>query len=564
MSADSTRVPKAGPASPRAWIGAALLAVISLLAMSPGLLGSWVHDDLNMLHNPNYDDLSDVPRVVTRHSGVYAPSGGAGDGAMSQTYRPLTMLTLVVTHVLLPRPIAHHLLGWTLHALTAFLLWLALRRSDRRPEAGPAHGVLTAIFLLHPVTVESCVWINGRSDLVAGLCLTALLFSFANAARARFRSALTIFVLSLLGSGSKETFVPAALLTALAFTLRPVSAALASVRWKRRVLSELVPCVLGVAVYALARFSVLPPSDASLAGAGNPFASSVGWLFLPKLGAIASHALLSLRAATMQSLSWDLVRGLTVSEWLCAGIWLLWIVLLIRARDVRGLALTAAAAASLAPAALVVFAIWLGLDRYLYLPLILLVFAAAPHFVRAWSAAVRVRPLSMRLTAAAVLAVAAGNTFVASRAYHDQRSWLATLAQERPEDPTVVIFLAKELGPPVTRELLASLPAPPWPSSMIGPAIALANSVGQTELARRVAEYGVRSYRDNPLIVALALRQRYESGQHQAALDLLPALSSRAPVCREVKKQLGLWAARGSLAERDRLTQAAAALQCSR
>lgn len=542
--------------------GLIALALLSLLASWPGLGGSWVHDDLNMLGNPHYRDADDVLSVFVRHSGMYARNPSPDASAESQTYRPITMLTLVATHVLAPHPLAHHLVGWTLHALAAWLLWLALRRSDPQPAALPAQVGLAALFLLHPAGVESYVWINGRSDLTAGVCLAALLWTLASARRAGLPHALLVFVLSLLGSASKETFVPAAGLLAIAAALVPLSRELAAVSFWRRVLVEVAPMIAGVVVYACVRSFILPPTGSSIAGAGNPFASSVGWLFLPKLAAIASYALLSLRAANMQSLGWDLVRTLSGPEWLCGGVAALAVIGLCRARDVRGLVLVAAAAASLAPVVLVVFAIWLGLDRYLYQPMLLLLAAAAPYVVRGWNKLTEIMPRATALLATCVLLVAAGNTFLASRAYSDQRTWLASLAAERPEDPTVLVFLAGELGPGAASALLAQLPPPPWPSAMIVPAINLATASGRGELADRLAEYGAREYPANPLIVALAARRKYDAGEHQAALTMLSTLSPSTPICREMKRQLVFWAARADASEREDLSRAANRLRC--
>lgn len=529
--------------------------LVSLLAASPGLCGSWVHDDLNMVGNPNYADTH-LLEVVRRHSGTYGAAQSGDVGAMTQTYRPFTMLTLVATHLLAPRPLAHHVVGWVLHVLTAWLLWLALRASDKRDLSLPVHIALAGLFLLHPVGVESYVWINGRSDLMAGACLAALLLTCASTQRVKPSHACLIFVLCSLGSASKETFIPAVLASICALALSPAPGASDT----RRAFGQIFPVVAAVSCYAVARFLILPPSSASLGG--NPFASQVGWLFTPKLGAIASYALVSLRAANMQSLSWDMLRDLSLAEWCCGGLGLGCVIGLLVVRDWRGLGLTLAAAACLAPTVLVAFSIWLGFDRYLYMPLLLVTFMVSPHVTRAWTRFAGVVPRVVPLAAAGVLAIAAFNTFLASRAYRDQATWLATLAAERPADPTVVTFLAQEVGPPAAAAVLERLPPPPWPQSMIAPAITLAHANGLSDLAARVSEYGVRNYRSNPLIVALALRERYEAGHRDAALALLSGLSAASPYCWEIEKQLGIWADREGPVERSKLTDAASQLHC--
>jgi hypothetical protein len=84
------------------------------------------------------------------------------------------MFTLLASHALVPRPWLHHAVSWGLHVATAASLYvLLLRRVSNHGwrHADGAAFVLAALFLLHPVTAEAYVWINGRSDLLAGFWL---------------------------------------------------------------------------------------------------------------------------------------------------------------------------------------------------------------------------------------------------------------------------------------------------------------------------------------------------------------------------------------------------------
>jgi hypothetical protein len=413
------------------------------------------------------------------------------------------------------------------------------------------------------------VWINGRSDLVAGLWLALLLFVLsgrdvmvATGTRTLARTA-SLFAIGFLGSASKETFVPASLLAALSFAWPAADREAPAESRLRRAGCALWPTALGVGAYALARTLVLPNAPGvGPTQADNPLATSVGWLFLPKLAAIASHALLSLRAANMQSLSWDQLRALSLGEWLCGALGLFAAGGLLIKRDMRGVLQLAAACAGLAPVVLVMFVIWLGLDRYLYMPLMLILCAASPYAVRAHQALRRASPSLLPFAACAILALAAVNTFVASRAYQSQATWLSTLAAERPEDPSVVVFLATEVGAPRANEVLRGLPPPPWPSAVIAPVIALALAGGSPALAQRAAEYGTLHYPNNALILALTFRLRYLAGQQAQALALLPKLARRSSVCSEVRAQLGMWIERRQGREREQLAAARAALQC--
>jgi hypothetical protein len=539
------------------------LLALSLVASLPGLAGSWIHDDINMLDNPKYDGIDDALSVFARHSGSYdkRKDSAHDDNALVQTYRPVTAFTLVATHALAPVPWLHHLIGWLLHVATAWLLGLVLRRIDDRDSSRAAQLFVVGLFLLHPVGVESYVWINGRSDLVAGLCLAALLWVLCSQLPVGQLSA-AVFALTALGSAAKETFAPAALLVSIAFAVAPhVRSGPARLVWRQRAWL-VIAASLGIALYLVARWCVLPGRSASLAHAGNPFAEAATWAFLPKLAAIVSYALLSLRAANMQSLGWDAVRDLSWAEWGCGLLAVAALVALVRGRDWRAVLLVAAAAACLAPTVFVASAIWLGLDRYLYMPLILLLVVAYPYVVAAAAAVQRNTPRLAPLMLTGILGVAAANTFVASRAYADQATWLATLAQERPNDPTIIAFLANELGQPQAGLLMQRFPPPPWPSSVIAPVIAHALASGQTGLAQRAAEYGVVHYPKNALIAALAFRMRYLSGQHARALALLPRLELDVRICAEVQKQLGVWAARSLPADRERLTAAMHGMRC--
>jgi hypothetical protein len=550
------------------WRAAALLCALALLAFGaalPGLTGSWVHDDLNALDNPNYSGLDDVLAVWVRHSADYVGSAQdrASSGPLSQTYRPLTMLSLVAVHTLAPLPFAHHLLGFALHLVCAYLLYAVLRRSDPRPSSRPVHGALATLFLLHPSGVESWVWINGRSDVLAGVWLALLLWALHDPAPRGWRSAAERFVIVLLGSCSKETFIPAALIVSGGL---PLCGPAATLRERlSRSLRAALPSLAAVALYLAVRGALLPwRAHGAIGQTQNPLASAAGWLFLPKLLAIAAHALVSLRAANQQSLGWDQLRPLGAAEWLCGALGVLAIVALLRARDLRGLVLCAAAAACLAPCVMVMNALWFGLDRYLYMPLLLLSCAAAPYAVRLRDGAARDTRRLLPLVAAGVLAIAVVDTFVASRAYRDQAHWLESLASERPEDPTVVTFLALKLPPAGVHAFLQHFPPPPWPSSVIVPLIALAQGSGDAALALRAAEYGLAHYPHDALLVAHAFRLRYLLGHKSEALALLPEIPRGSALCSEVRQQLGVWAERRAGAERSQLTAAMTRLDCAR
>ena len=67
-------------------------------------------------------------------------------------------------------PAGHHLTNVLLHAATAVLLFLVLRRMTGRmwPSA-----LVAAVFAIHPLRAESVAWVTERKDVLAGLFFRA-------------------------------------------------------------------------------------------------------------------------------------------------------------------------------------------------------------------------------------------------------------------------------------------------------------------------------------------------------------------------------------------------------
>ena len=190
----------------------------SFACASPGLFGTWVYDDQRMVDNPVYDGWDDVAAVFSRTALDYliAPDSTEAVPRGSETYRPVTMLVLVSTHVIAQSALLHHLVGWLLHVTVAGLLLLALRQTLLRAgePVGCTPWCLATIFLLHPVGVEAYVWINGRSDLMAGVFVMLAALVSLEAGSLEPRSGrlhqpstlyLAAFVSAALAMGSKET-----------------------------------------------------------------------------------------------------------------------------------------------------------------------------------------------------------------------------------------------------------------------------------------------------------------------------------------------------------------------
>ena len=169
---------------------AALLVGLTLAAYLPVLGAGYVwDDDFHVTRNLTLRSLDGLRRIWL-------------EASSSPQYYPMTNSSFWIEYQLWGlRPLGYHLVNVLLHAGSALLLWLVLRRLEV-----PGAWLGAALFALHPAHVESVAWITERKNTLSGFfalaaALVYLRFALGEGARARrawtYAGALLLFLLAL-------------------------------------------------------------------------------------------------------------------------------------------------------------------------------------------------------------------------------------------------------------------------------------------------------------------------------------------------------------------------------
>jgi tetratricopeptide (TPR) repeat protein len=239
-------MPSAGRGGP--WLAGLLLVGAVFATFSPALTADFqvaFDDNYNLTENGFYRGLS--------------PSHLAW---MLTTFRlghwqPLSWLSLAVDHALWGMDArGYHLTNLVLHALNAVLFFFlagALFRAAGARAAGRSTPALASAlcFAVHPLRVESVVWITERRDVLSVACLQATLLAWLawceRGGARRYALALVFYLLSL-GSKAWGITLPALFLLLDAWPLARLSRA----SFGARVVEKLpfLALALGAAVLA--------------------------------------------------------------------------------------------------------------------------------------------------------------------------------------------------------------------------------------------------------------------------------------------------------------------------
>ena len=175
-----------------------ILAICGLLLLAVGLVfGQAVRHDF-----VNYDDdmyVYENPQVA--HGLTVQGIARAFTQSCGDNWVPLTWISLMLDCQLYGLNAGgYHLTNVLLHAATAVLLFLVLRRMTGRlwPNA-----LVAALFAVHPLRAESVAWVTERKDVLSGLFFMLALWAYLGYVRERFSLAryawlIVVFALGLL------------------------------------------------------------------------------------------------------------------------------------------------------------------------------------------------------------------------------------------------------------------------------------------------------------------------------------------------------------------------------
>ena len=308
--------PSDGASIRRTVLAVLALVAFALASYAPAMLwGGFVWDDLSFITaEPALEDLAGLKRIWFAPMEVEEPF-----------YRPLTYTTFWLEHKLWGfTPNGYHVVNVLLHAANAVLLWRILLAL-----AVPGAWVVAAVFVVHPLHVESVAWAIERKDMLSGLLYLACVATWL-----RFLAAREAAGRRTVGTNWRLYGLALALLTAGLLAKNMVAtlpAALLILQWWRsgRVnptdIALVLPFFLVAAAFAaldLQLVSTKTPAEFDFSFVERLLiAARAVWFYVGKLAWPADLAVIYTRWDVQPSdpLAWlPLVAGLAVA----AALWL--------------------------------------------------------------------------------------------------------------------------------------------------------------------------------------------------------------------------------------------------
>lgn len=187
---------------PKKWLwGGLFLAAFTFLLFSPSLKYEFVNwdDDVNIYENENVVRF-DLNGIFTDH--------------VIGNYNPLTTLTFALEYQMAgENPFLYHLNNLILHVLCTLLVFLLMRKMEL---SFLGSFLVALLFGIHPMRVESVVWVTERKDVFFGAFFLLSLIFYTDYLEKKknlfFILSLGVFVLSLFSKIQAVALAPTLLL----------------------------------------------------------------------------------------------------------------------------------------------------------------------------------------------------------------------------------------------------------------------------------------------------------------------------------------------------------------
>jgi hypothetical protein len=200
----------------------------------------------------NFDDPDYIWRNPTVAQGLHRDGiVWAFTDTSTGHWHPLTWLSLMLDVSLFGvNPQVHHAINIAFHTTSSLLLFFLLARTTGRAALS---FVAALIFALHPLRIESVVWITERKDVLSMTLLMLALLSYASWVKSKrivyYLGVVILFCLSLLAKPTAVT-LPGLLIL---FDLFPLKrrATLSSLLCDQKILLEKLPILLIACAFSI-------------------------------------------------------------------------------------------------------------------------------------------------------------------------------------------------------------------------------------------------------------------------------------------------------------------------
>jgi hypothetical protein len=169
----------------RTWWQSSVLVLLGMAVFWPSL-----HFDFVNWDDPAYLEHNDLIKGWS-----WQNLKGIATEVVTRNYAPITIFSFLVEHTLWGlNPAGYHFTNIVLHGINAVLVFLLVRRLTESSFVG---WITAALFLVHPVQIESVVWISSRKGLLCSMFMLGAMLARMKPEPTSRDEGLYVFLLAL-------------------------------------------------------------------------------------------------------------------------------------------------------------------------------------------------------------------------------------------------------------------------------------------------------------------------------------------------------------------------------